>query len=215
MNITGGSATDQITYTGTTGTYLGTLTSIEKLSSAVALSFASSLLDGKTVDFSGAGNITITGMTGSETLTNVTSTGAGTLIANLTGSVNYTGSVSSDLVFNLSADSTALTGTAVQLTGKTVTDNANTTSVTITNLESTTTAQLQNIAGDTVSATWNGTAAFTGNLGSAAVNIQSGTLSATGSVIEGKCLSQIVRVISILPTGICCGMNFSYYFSEL
>ena len=74
-------------------------------------------------------------------------------------------------LFNLSADSTALTGTAAQLTGKTVTDNANTTSVTITNLESTTTAQLQNIAGDTVSATWNGTAAFTGNLGSAAVNI--------------------------------------------
>jgi len=201
-DFTGGSASDGVNFSGS-GVYSGALVSIETFTTANATSIDASILDGKTIDFDGAGNITITGMTGSENLTGVTSTGGGTLIADIANTINFTGTLSADIILNLSADSAQINATAAKIDGIKVTDSSTNTVVAITALDATLTADLSNIAADSVTAAWSTSPAgtFTGDLGVAAVSIAAGEImiadagSITSETISGGTL-EIVNTTS-------------------
>ncbi|MFA9372919.1 MAG: hypothetical protein ACERKK_02065, partial [Poseidonibacter sp.] len=187
QNFIGGSASDTVITSGT-GVYTGTLTNIEKVSNANALSFDSTLLDAKTIDFIGSGNITITGLSGSENpnFTNITSSGAGKVIVDISSATIFTGTLNQDIEFDVSS---TLTIDANKVSAITV---VNTGIVNVTDLDNDSgnaDANLSTITGGTVNATWDGTDTFTGNLGTAIVDIASGVMSADGSKVDGKTIS--------------------------
>uniref|UniRef100_UPI0040472DEE hypothetical protein n=1 Tax=Aliarcobacter sp. TaxID=2321116 RepID=UPI0040472DEE len=189
-NITGGSESDTLTYTGVSGTYTGTLTSIENFSSANSVTFTASELNGKTIDFTGAGNINVSGYTGAQDLSNISSSGTGSLFLNITNDATL-GVLPADFNINLAANNITLTADATNIHGLIVTDNANNTTVQINNLDAALSADLTNVNADTINADWSGgTGTFTTSLS----NVDNLTISSGSMSIDSTLLNSSVNI---------------------
>ena len=189
QNFTGGAGSDTVVTSGT-GAYTGTLSSIENFDNTNAVSFTADKLSGETIEFSGAA-ITIVDLDLNATadLSGLTAANAATITIDIDNNVTFSGTLdtSNAITFDLSADNVTLTSTAAKLDGKTVTDSANTTTVEITALDASLGAQLQNINADSVTAAFDNSGVFTGNLGNAVVSVANAEIMSTSlSIADSK-----------------------------